>query len=321
MAEVRGMIEDLDPLEHDAEITHLSLEVRTPPMFAHAAYASGTARGLIHPGEAAVGYRGGTGEQLLHPEHRDRDTLTFFGMFMRYGHRSRQVREVLDRVQQIHHDVRGVTNDTQLHVLGLLMTEPDRWVGSFGHRTYFTRNERLARYSFWRGIGEGMGLTGIWDDPDEVEPWVDAFEAKFGRPTNEAHQLWRGQVDGFRVWFPRRSQRLAAAYLGAGLTDKTRECVGAEPRSAMAHRTLRAGIQAYLTGEPKLRTNLSRTWVGSFSRFGAQPDIHTIGYQHDVAADPRYLRAGAPEDGYTFTVADGVRSKCPVSAHHQEESA
>lgn len=308
VTEVRKLIETLDPVEEDAEITHLSLEVIIPPMFGHAAYASGTARGMMHPGEAVVGYRGGRGDQILRPEHRDRDTLTFFGLFMREGHRSARSQEIFDRVQQIHHDVRGVGNDLQLHVLGLLIFEPERWVSDLGAPGWFTERENLARFHFWQGVGRGMGLKRIPASYDEFRQWLDDFEREHAQPTLEAQAVYRKQVEGFARWFPGPSKMLAHQTLSAGLNPMTRSVVDSGPVNPVFTLALSAGIRAFKATESVRRVNLSRTWVGEFSRLGTDPNLDRLGYQHDMTADSRYQRVGSSSDGYRFTVARGVES-------------
>ncbi|WP_181063444.1 oxygenase MpaB family protein [Nocardia nova] len=305
---MRKLIEQLDPVEDDAEITHLSLEVIVPPMFGHAAYAAGTARGMTHPAEAVVGYRGGRGDQIVRPEHRDRDTLTFFGMFMREGHRSARAQEIFDRVQQIHHDVRGVGNDLQLHVLGLLIFEPQRWVSDLGMPGWFSEKENLARFHFWQGVGRGMGLQQIPQDYDEFRQWVDEFEQEHFAPTPEARAVYRKQVEGFARWFPGPTKVLAHQTLSAGLSRMTRRVVDSGPVNPAFTLALAAGLRAYRATEPVRRVNLSRTWVGEFSRLGADPDLADLGYQHDVTSDPRYQRAGDPAKGYRYSVARGLES-------------
>ncbi|MCQ4118139.1 oxygenase MpaB family protein [Rhodococcus tibetensis] len=308
VTEVRKLIEKLDPLEDDAEITHLSLEVLVPPMMAHAVYASGTARGMTHPAEAVVGYRGGRGDQILRPEHRDRDTLTFFGLFMREGHRSARAQEIFDRVQQIHHDVRGVGNDLQLHVLGLLIFEPERWVSDLGMPGWFTERENLARFHFWQGVGRGMGLKQIPQGYDEFRQWIDDFEREHAKPTFEAQAVYRKQVEGFARWFPGPSKILAHQTLSAGLNRMTRSVVDSGPVNPAVPLALSAGIRAYKAADSVRRVNLSRTWVGEFSRIGTDPNLARLGYQHDMTADPRYRRVGDPSKSYRFTVARGVES-------------
>lgn len=150
----------LDPIDHDVEITHLSMDVLIPPLFAYMAYTSGFARTLGNPAVANRIWREGAGDQIRTPVRRDRDTLTFFGEFMRRGHRSPQAQAVFDRVQDIHRQVKGVGNETQVHVLGMLIFDPERFAKAVGHR-WFTDKENDARFNFWLGVARGMRLRDV----------------------------------------------------------------------------------------------------------------------------------------------------------------
>ncbi|CAM3714932.1 oxygenase MpaB family protein [Smaragdicoccus niigatensis] len=305
-AEVREIIAGLDPVADCAEITHLSLEVLTPPMFAQMAYASGFARGVTHPAEAIVTHR--AGGYVNAPENRDRDTLAFFGLLYRHGPHSEEMQRVVDRIQQIHHDVRGVGNNLQLHILGLMIIEPERWARDLGAANFFTTVENDARFHLWAAIGRMMGLEGIWSSYDEVEPWVVAFESRHSRYTTEAAELYRGQIKAFEAWFPGPSKALGGQVLTAGLPKQYRSMLGAPRLLPGVTSSIRAITKVILASENARRVNLSSTWVKDFSRFGDNPDLQAMGYQHDVANDARYQRVGAPADGYTFTVARGVEA-------------
>ncbi|WP_158056868.1 oxygenase MpaB family protein [Saccharomonospora sp. CUA-673] len=314
VADVRKLITELDPVDNDVEITHLSLEVVVPPMFAHAAFTGGTARGMIHPAEATVGYRKGTGDGIVRPHHRDNDTLAFFGLFMREGYRSDAAQAVFDRVQQIHHDVNGLHNDLQLHILGLLTFEPDRYVEGLGAPGFFTDREKYARYNFWKGVGTGMGITDIPGSYHEFQLWVEDFERRTFKPSKAAREIYRGQTRSFSRYFPGPTRILAPHVLTAGLSPMTKQAVDADPAWPGVHKALCAGMAAMRGTERFRKTNLSRTWVSQFSRLGENPDIHALGYQHDVTSDRRYQKAGPAEAGYRYTVARGLESAA------QEES-
>lgn len=308
VASVRKLIEGLDPVEHDTEITHLSLEVVVPPFFAELAVNAGTARGMVHPAEAAVGYRKGTGDGIVRPVHRSVDTMAFFGLFLREGYRGERAQQIFDRVQQIHHDTRGLHNDLQLHVLGLLVGEADRLVAAIGHKDFFTEKERTARYNFWRGVGTGMGLRDIPGSYAEIMAWVDEFEAEHLKYSEAAHLIFKNQVKLVERYFPGPTKFLAGQAFIAACSDRTRTAVGARRILPGAVAPMTAAFAAMRASERVRRVNLSNSWVRSFSRLGDEPDIHRLGYQHDPANDKRYLNAGDSSDGYTYTVADGLQS-------------
>ena len=310
--QARRLIDDLDPEQDCAEITHISLEVMTPPLFSHMAYASGFARGTTHPAEARAVHRGAG---YLHaPVNRDRDTMTFFGLLHRYGPHSPELQELADRIQQIHHDVRGVGNQLQLHILGLMMYEPERWARDLGLPDYFTDREHQARYHLWKAIGTRMGIRGIWDSYGEVEPWILAFEEKHGARSSEGVEIYRGQIRGFEKYFPRPLRFLAGPVLTAGLPVSARDHLDAPRVPVLVDKAMRAVATVVRLTEPVRPVNLSSTWVRDFSRMGDDPDISRMGYQHDTSSDPRYAKVAAAGEGHRFTVAEGLQPGrgCPM---------
>lgn len=277
VAEVRRLIAELDPVQDCSTITHLSLEVITPPMVANMSYASGFARGVMHPAEAIVAHR--AGGYVNAPEVRDRDTLAFFGLLHRCGPHSDQMQHVVDRIQEIHRDVRGVTNTLQLHILGLLMYEPQRWARDAGVPDFLAPIENEARFQMWAAIGRMMGLEGIWSSYDEVEPWVLEFEGKHSARTDEGVALYAGQIKAFERFFPGPSKYLAGQYLTAGLPKSARKVLGAPRLLPGIELSLRAMARAMAASDSVRRVNLSSTWVKDFSRFGDDPDVDAMGYR------------------------------------------
>jgi hypothetical protein len=83
-----------------------------------------------------------------------------------------------------------ITQDDLLYTLSVFMTEPVRWVGKYEWRS-LTPMEVCAIGTFWKSIGDGMGIeykgrlkgaeTG-WKDGfefwEDVEQWALAYEEK-----------------------------------------------------------------------------------------------------------------------------------------------
>ncbi|AWT26612.1 hypothetical protein Csp1_18360 [Corynebacterium provencense] len=188
--------------------------------------------------------------------------------------------------QQRHHDVRGVGNQLQLHILGLMMYEPERWARDLGLPDYFTDREHQARYHLWKAIGTRMGIRGIWDSYGEVEPWILAFEEKHGARSSEGVEIYRGQIRGFEKYFPRPLRFLAGPVLTAGLPVSARDHLDAPRVPVLVDKAMRAVATVVRLTEPVRPVNLSSTWVRDFSRMGDDPDISRMGYQHDTSSDP-----------------------------------
>ncbi|QTJ67253.1 DUF2236 domain-containing protein [Rhodococcus sp. ZPP] len=280
-AQIMRMIDSLDPIDHDVEITHLSMDVLIPPLFAYMAYTSGFARTLGNPAVANRIWREGAGDQIRTPVRRDRDTLTFFGEFMRRGHRSPQAQAVFDRVQDIHRQVKGVGNETQVHVLGMLIFDPERFAKAVGHR-WFTDKENDARFNFWLGVARGMRLRDVPETRAEFLDWIDDYERRTFTPTIAAAESFKGQLRGISAYVPRPLRPAIRHLVIDTLKPEVRDLLGVSAPRPVHRPALRAAVRALRTVRPIDRFRLDRTWVNSFSRVGPDPDFDTIGYQADA---------------------------------------
>lgn len=169
---VRRMIAELDPEDNDAEITHLSLEVLTPPIMTHIGYASAAARTVAVPHVARQIFREGTGDQIMHPWQRDADTLTFFGELIRRGHRSPEGVAACERIQQIHRAVGGVRNEDQIYTLSVMISYAEHLALTMG-RSLYGDVENRARCSFWLGVGRAMRVRNVPETKAELQAWTE----------------------------------------------------------------------------------------------------------------------------------------------------
>ncbi|WP_415973834.1 oxygenase MpaB family protein [Rhodococcus sp. 077-4] len=278
-AEVHRMIDALDPVEDDVEITHLSMEVLTPPLFAYMGYASGFARTLGNPATADRTWRNGTGDQILKSAQRDLDTLTFFGEFIRRGHRSPEAQAVFNRVQQIHGQIGRVSNEGQIHVLGMLIFDQERFARYLGHR-WFSDRENEARFNFWLGVGNGMRLRDMPQTREDFLAWIDDYEERLFEPSVAATETFEGQLNGISAYVPAPMRRMVRDMLIDSLDPRVRELLGFDKPSLVVTPIVKVGTKTLMAARPVTRYRLDRTWVGNFSRFGEDPSIAKMGYQH-----------------------------------------
>jgi hypothetical protein len=294
------MVDDLDPVTEDAEITHLSMEVLTPPFMAHLGYASGAARTVASPRIAERATRQGTGDQLVRPRARNVDTLTFFSELFRFGHRSPEGIAACARIQEIHRAVGRIRNDDQLFVLSQLMFGDERIGRALGHDPY-SEQQRQGLFNFWLGAGKAMRLRDLPQTREEFLGWVADYEHRNFEPTDMGHQAAEGYLRGFQDTIPASRHRIARAVFVAMMDEPMRECLGyhAPPRPALtAHR---AQWRVFAAMTPLRRMRLDSTWVRAFSRTGPTPDLTRIGYgtYDDTTTGevcPVHAMAGPPED-------------------------
>jgi uncharacterized protein (DUF2236 family) len=275
--DVRELIAALDPEINDAEITHLSLEVLTPPLITHIGYASAGALQAAVPRVAERILRGGKGDQVLHPRQRDADTLTFFGELIRRGYRSPEGVAACERIQGIHRSVKGILNEDQVYTLATLIFRGERFAEALGAPCY-SEAENQARFSFWSGVGRGMRLRGIPESRAEFLTWMDGYERKHFEPSAANHQAAEAHIRGLEAWFPSRAKFLARAVVVATMDERVRQCLGYKPVGKPFAVLLRTMWRSLVATTPLRPVRLDSSWVKSFSRVGLEPDLERIGY-------------------------------------------
>ncbi len=277
------MIANLDPDEHDAEITHLSTEVLTPPIMAHIGYASAAACTVAVPHVARTIYREGTGDQIVRPWERDADTMTFFGELIRRGHRSAEGVAACERIQQIHRSIGGIRNEDKIYTLALMAYSPQRLALAMGHPVH-SDIEKLAQYNFWLGVGHAMRVRDVPETPEELKTWTDDYEARLFEPSPEAHEVGEAHIRAIEHWFPGPSKWLARAIFIGAMDARVAKCLGYAPARKPFVTLMRAGWFSFAAAAPLLPVRLDSSWVKSFSRVGTKPDLDSIGYGSYTAA-------------------------------------
>lgn len=214
-------VETLDPVRDNEEATHLSVEVcYGDAMFVHAAYTVAFARQVAIPSIARIVYRTGNGDMMRDVRSRNDDTLLFFGELLRHGHSSARGRAVIDRMEQIHARF-GITDDDKLYTLGSLAFEADRIAAHLG-LDVFSDRERTARYHFWRGVGDYMGLP-VPDTREKFLAWVTGYERHYAY-TDGGRALVDQLFDDWRErWFPGKLKGFAEPALLLLLDQPLRE--------------------------------------------------------------------------------------------------
>jgi len=271
------MIDGLDLETEDAEITHLTMEVLTPPFAAHLGYASGAARTVASPRIAERATRQGTGDQLVRPRTRNVDTLTFFSELFRFGHRSREGIAACVRIQDIHRAVGRIRSDDQIFVLSQLMFGDERIGRSLGHDPYSQR-QRDGLFHFWLGVGKAMRLRDLPETRSEFLGWVRDYERRNFEPTEMGHQAAEGYLRGFLATIPASRHRIARSLFVTMMDDPMLECLGYDRPSPLAVTAHRTQWRAFAATTPWRPMRLDCTWVAAFGRTGRSPDLTRIGY-------------------------------------------
>ena len=269
----------LDPVRDNEEITRLSLEVRYgDAFFVHAAYTVAFARQVAVPSIARIVYRGGTGDLMKNVGRRNEDTLLYFGEMLRHGHSSARGRAVIARMEQIHSRF-GIADDDKLYTLASLVFESDRILDGFGIDR-ITAAERLARYHFWRGVGEQMRLS-VPESPSAFLAWTLDYEERHYRYTAGGRALVDQLFADWRQrWFPGPLRRAAEPVLLSVFDRRLRDTHRLPDPPARLVRTFGLLLPPYLTVAELRPHRLDRSWVDHFVADRPQPlDFSTIGHQ------------------------------------------
>ena len=275
---LRRRMDALDPVVDHEELTRLSLEVKYGDgLFVHAAYTVAFARQVAVPSIARIVHRRGNGDMMKDVRRRNDDTLVFFGEMLRNGHSSAAGRAAVERMESIHAHF-GITDDDKLYTLASLALEPDRIADNLGLHL-FTGGERLARFLFWRGIGELMGLD-VPDDRTEFLEWALAYECRYAYTAGGRALVDQLSADWRERWFPGRTARYADPVLfsiyGPRLCATHRLD---EPTALTRALTVRA-MKTYAHSTAARPHRLRRSWVDHFGGAHGQPlDIADYGYR------------------------------------------
>lgn len=286
-AAIRRRIAALDPVADNEEITHLSVEVRYgDAVFAHAAYTVAFARQVAVPSIARIVYRTGTGDLMHDVRSRNDDTLLFFGEIMRHGHASAHGRAIIDRMEQIHARF-GITDADKLYTLGSLAFEGDRLAAHLGTDP-FTEAERVARYHFWRGVGEYMGL----DVPGTRETflaWVRDYEHGFGYTDGGRKLVDQLFADWRARWFPGPARRWAEPVMLALMSAELREVHRLPAPPPSITRVLPRAADLYLRVQSARPHRPTRSWSDHFGARHPRPlDVATLGHRpRDTSGERR----------------------------------
>ncbi|MGW5112734.1 oxygenase MpaB family protein [Nocardia sp. NPDC004123] len=269
----------LDPVRDNEEATRLSIEVRYgDAIFVHAAYTVAFARQVAIPSISRIVYRRGTGDMMHDVRRRNDDTLVFFGEMLRHGHSSARGRAAIDRMEAIHSRF-GISDQDKLYTLASLALEADRILEHLG-LAVFTDADRLARFHFWRGVGERMGLE-VPDTRADLLAWTLDYEHAHYAYTEGGRALVDQLFEDWRQrWLPGPLRPLADNALLLVIEDPLR-AVHRLPNPPAALQLIAPRIiDSYMTFQSVRPHRLDRSWVDHFRRGDAGPvDLDRIGYQ------------------------------------------
>lgn len=278
---LRGHVDSLDPERDDEEITaQVSNVLFADAYFAHSIYLVTFARQAAVPAIAKVLYRSGQGDIATEPRRRNNDTIIFFTEFYRRGYKSEEGRAAVQRMEEIHSRFL-IDDELKLYTLATVMLEPDRLALQFGHDP-FSPIDRQARWHFWCGIAEAMGLEMPAATRNDFLDWMIEYEDRTYANTPDAVGCYEGLVEDwlrwYPVWVPNR-EWLARQSLSGLLDPKLREVMGVEPPVAAVQAQVNLVARTYLRSTPYRVFRRNRNLINFFGKDRATPrDLDTVGH-------------------------------------------
>ena len=237
----RTEIAALDSHADARRITQLSFEARVgSPLLIHAMFSLAFARQVAVPEIAEILYRDGRGLIMRNPRKRNGETLVRFGELFHEGVDG----DAIERISRAHRPY-PITNDLNLYTLATLACEPRRVSRRLLGRDFFSAHEVRAHHTFWRQVGEALGITGIPAGPDEFMAFFEEFEQRRYAPTVAGRAVTRALADEFAArWFPRGLAGPARNAFFALFDERLLATHGV--RTDRAAPLVRAGVRGYL---------------------------------------------------------------------------
>ena len=283
-AKLRREIAALDNVRDDEEITRLVSNVLFgDAYFAHSIYLVTFARQAAVPGIANVLWRSGNGDIVVDPRRRNDDTIVYFTEFYRRGYSSPEGKEAIATMERIHSKFL-IDEELKVYTLSTVMLEPDRLAQQFGHDP-FTQHDKEARWHFWQGFANEMGLALPAETREGFLDWMIDFEKRTYAHTEAGEAIFDALVRDWERWYPDwlpGNKKLARQSLTSLLDDELREMMGQPEPPAHVKFQTRAVAQAYLRSTPVRVFRKDRNLINFFGRRHLDPeDLTTVGHKVD----------------------------------------
>lgn len=244
---VRAEIARLDPVQDCQRIVHLLVCYEFPfditrclELALFHTYASTSISRLL----------AATGEFRKHGQKRYDDTRILISHFLEEGYDSEFGRQAIERMNLIHSKF-VIPNDDYLFVLSTFISYPYDWLRQHGYRP-LTAHEELAWFSFFRNIGERMGLRQIPENWPDFQQWAQRYEDRYLVYAKSNREVADATVAIFAGWFPRPLRFLVQPVVAALISDKLRQAFG--------YPTPRPALTALLYAALRLRSRF-KCWV------------------------------------------------------------
>lgn len=142
-----------------------------------------------------------TAELTDRTQKRYDDTALLLDTVVEHGFGDDEGRTAIRRINQMHRSY-DISNDDMRYVLCTFVVMPKRWIDAYGWRR-LSRHETVATATYYRKLGQHMGIKEIPGSYAEFENCLDAYEeANFGWDQG-AREVSDATLDLMASWYPR----------------------------------------------------------------------------------------------------------------------
>ncbi|WP_447035436.1 oxygenase MpaB family protein [Streptomyces sp. DSM 118878] len=142
-----------------------------------------------------------TAELTDRTQKRYDDTALLLDAVMEHGFTSEEGRTAIRRINQMHRSY-DISDDDMRYVLCTFVVTPKRWIDAYGWRR-LSRHEMAAAATYYRTLGQHMGIRKIPTSYAEFERCLDEYEAAHFGWDQGGREVSDATLDLMASWYPR----------------------------------------------------------------------------------------------------------------------
>lgn len=182
-----------------------------------------------------------TAELTDRTQKRYDDTALLLDTVVEHGFESDEGRTAIRRINQMHRSY-DISNDDMRYVLCTFVVVPKRWIDSYGWRR-LSRHETVAAATYYRTLGQHMGIKEIPGTYDEFERCLDDYEeANFGW-NQGGREVSDATLDLMASWYSRPLAPLLRSATLALLDEPLLRAFRYEPPGAVTRSLVRGAVR------------------------------------------------------------------------------
>ncbi|MBM7168068.1 DUF2236 domain-containing protein [Streptomyces sp. G44] len=182
-----------------------------------------------------------TAELTERTQKRYDDTALLLDAVVEHGFGSDEGRTAIRRINQMHRSY-DISNADMRYVLCTFVVMPKRWIDSYGWRR-LSRHEVVAAATYYRTLGQHMGIKEIPGSYEEFEHCLDAYEeANFGWDQG-AREVSDATLNLMASWYPHPLAPMLRSATLALLDEPLLRAFRYEPPGAVTRSLVRGAVR------------------------------------------------------------------------------